>query len=83
MKTKWKNWLKAAGVRAVKKQSRRPLSRRSAPLRCSARWDWIVVASASVLAGVLAPHKRFRPAGVAWTRTATVSRIGKGQSEKR
>ena len=52
MKTKWKNWLKAAGVRAVKTIAQTAI----APIGTSAvlgEVDWIVVASASVLAGVL------------------------------
>ena len=52
MKTKWKNWLKAAGVRAVKTIAPTAV----ATLGTSAALgepDWIVVASASVLAGVL------------------------------
>ena len=60
MKTKWKNWLKAAGVRAVKTIAQTAV----ATIGTSAvlgEVDWIVVASASVLA----PHKRCRPAGAA------------------
>lgn len=52
MKTKWKNWLKAAGVRAVKTIAQTAI----ATIGTSAvlgEVDWIVVASASVLAGVL------------------------------
>lgn len=52
MKTKWKNWLKAAGVRAVKTIAQTAV----ATIGTSAvlgEVDWIVVASASVLAGVL------------------------------
>ena len=52
MKTKWRNWLKAAGVRAVKTIAQTAV----ATIGTSAvlgEVDWIVVASASVLAGVL------------------------------
>lgn len=52
MKTKWKNWLKAAGVRAVKTVAQTAV----ATIGTSAvlgEVDWIVVASASALAGVL------------------------------
>ena len=52
MKTKWKNWLKAAGVRAVKTVAQTAV----ATIGTSAVLgdvDWIVVASAAVLAGVL------------------------------
>ena len=52
MKTKWKNWLKAAGVRALKTIAQTAV----ATIGTSAVLgdvDWIVVASASVLAGVL------------------------------
>lgn len=52
MKTKWRNWLKAAGVRAVKTVAQTAV----ATIGTSAVLgdvDWIVVASASVLAGVL------------------------------
>ena len=52
MKTKWKNWIKAAGVRAVKTIAQTAV----ATIGTSAvlgEVDWIVVASASVLAGVL------------------------------
>lgn len=51
-KTKWKSWLKAAGVRAVKTIAQTAV----ATIGTSAvlgEVDWIVVASASVLAGVL------------------------------
>ena len=52
MKTKWKSWLKAAGVRAVKTVAQTAV----ATIGSSAvlgEVDWIVVASASALAGVL------------------------------
>ena len=51
MKTKWMNWIKAAGVRAVK-----TVAQTAATIGASAvlsEVDWLVVASASALAGVL------------------------------
>lgn len=51
-KIKWKNWIKAAGIRAVKTVAQTAV----ATIGTSAvlgEVDWIVVASASALAGVL------------------------------
>lgn len=52
MKTKWKSWLKAAGVRAVKTVAQTAVATIGASAVLS-EVDWIVVASASALAGVL------------------------------
>lgn len=52
MKTKWKNWLKAAGVRAVKTVAQTAVATIGASAVLS-EVDWLVVASASALAGVL------------------------------
>lgn len=52
MKTRWKNWLKAAGVRAVKTVAQTAVATIGASAVLS-EVDWIVVASASALAGVL------------------------------
>lgn len=52
MKTKWKSWLKAAGVRAVKTVAQTAVATIGASALLS-EVDWIVVASASALAGVL------------------------------
>lgn len=52
MKTRWKNWLKAAGVRAVKTVAQTAVATIGASAVLS-DVDWIVVASASALAGVL------------------------------
>ena len=81
MKTKWKNWLKAAGVRAVKTIAQTAV----ATIGTSAVLgdvDWIVVASASVLAACSRCSQALPACRSCPTRTATVSRI-KGQSEKR
>lgn len=52
MKTKWKSWLKAAGVRAVKTVAQTAVATIGASAVLS-EVDWLVVASASALAGVL------------------------------
>lgn len=52
MKTKWKSWLKAAGIRAVKTVAQTAVATIGASAVLS-EVDWIVVASASALAGVL------------------------------
>lgn len=52
MKRNWKNWLKKAGVRAIKTVAQTA----AATIGTSAvlgEVDWIALASASVLAGVL------------------------------
>lgn len=52
MKTKWMNWIKAAGVRAVKTVAQTAVATIGASAVLS-EVDWLVVASASALAGVL------------------------------
>ena len=52
MKTKWKSWLKAAGVRAVKTVAQTAVATIGASAVLS-EVNWIVVASASALAGVI------------------------------
>lgn len=52
MKIKWKSWLKAAGVRAVKTVAQTAVATIGASAVLS-EVDWLVVASASALAGVL------------------------------
>ena len=52
MKTKRKGWLKAAGIRAVKTVAQTAVATIGASAVLS-EVDWIVVASASALAGVL------------------------------
>lgn len=52
MKTKWKGWLKAAGIRAVKTVAQTAVATIGASAVLS-EVDWIVVASASALASVL------------------------------
>lgn len=52
MKTKWKSWIKAAGVRAVKTVAQTAVATIGASAVLS-EVDWLVVASASALAGVL------------------------------
>lgn len=52
MKTKWKSWLKAAGVRAVKTVAQTAVATIGASAVLS-EVDWLVVASASALAGVI------------------------------
>ena len=49
---KWKGWLKAAGVRAVKTVAQTAVATIGASAVLS-EVDWLVVASASALAGVL------------------------------
>ena len=52
MKMKWKGWIKAAGVRAVKTVAQTAVATIGASAVLS-EVDWLVVASASALAGVL------------------------------
>lgn len=52
MNTKWKNWLKAAAIRAVKTVAQTAVATIGASAVLSAV-DWPVVISASVLSGVL------------------------------
>ena len=52
MKTKWKSWRKAAGIRAVKTVAQTAVATIGASAVLS-EVDWLVVASASALAGVL------------------------------
>lgn len=52
MKTKWKLWIKAAGIRAVKTVAQTAVATIGASAVLS-EVDWLVVASASALAGVL------------------------------
>ena len=52
MKTKWMNWLKAAGIRAVKTVAQTAVATIGASAVLS-EVDWLVVASASALAGLL------------------------------
>ena len=52
MKTKWKSWLKAAGIRAVETVAQTAVATIGASAVLS-EVDWLVVASASALAGVL------------------------------
>lgn len=52
MKMKWQSWLKAAGVRAVKTVAQTAVATIGASAVLS-EVDWLVVASASALAGVL------------------------------
>lgn len=52
MKTKWKSWIKAAGIRAVKTVAQTAVATIGASAVLS-EVDWLVVASASALAGVL------------------------------
>lgn len=52
MKTKWMNWIKAAGIRAVRTVAQTAVATIGASAVLS-EVDWIVVASASALAGVL------------------------------
>lgn len=62
MTVKTKLWLKAAGIRAVKTIAQTAV----ATIGTSAVLgdvNWIAVASASVLAGILSAHQRCRPAG--------------------
>lgn len=52
MKTKWKNWLKAAGVRAVKTIAQTAVATIGTSIALG-DVNWEMVASASALAGVL------------------------------
>lgn len=52
MKTKWKNWLKAAGVRAVKTIAQTAVATIGTSIALG-DVNWTMVASASALAGVL------------------------------
>ena len=52
MKTKWKSWLKAAGIRAVKTVAQTAVATIGASAVLS-EVDWLVVASASALAGAI------------------------------
>ena len=52
MKTKWKNWLKAAGVRAVKTIAQTAVATIGTRIALG-DVNWAMVASASALAGVL------------------------------
>lgn len=52
MKTKWMNWIKAASVRAVKTVAQTAVATIGASAVLS-EVDWLVVASASALAGAL------------------------------
>lgn len=52
MKNNWKNWLKAAGVRAVKTVCQTAVATIGTTAVMS-EVDWAMVASASALAGVL------------------------------
>lgn len=51
-KTNWKNWLKAAGIRAVKTVAQTAIATIGTSAVISSV-DWVVVASASALAGIL------------------------------
>ena len=52
MKTNWKKWLKAAGIRAVKTVAQTAIATIGSAV-VFAEIDWLIVASASLLAGVL------------------------------
>ena len=52
MKTKWRNWLKAAGVRAVKTIAQTAVATIGTSVALG-DVNWAMVASASALAGVL------------------------------
>nr|DAI29229.1 MAG TPA: holin [Caudoviricetes sp.] len=52
MKTKWKNWLKAAGVRALKTIAQTAVATIGTSIALG-DVNWAMVASASALAGVL------------------------------
>lgn len=52
MKTKWKSWLKAAGVRAVKTVAQTAVATIGTSIALG-DVNWAMVASASALAGVL------------------------------
>lgn len=51
-KTNWKNWLKAAGVRAIKTVAQTAVSLIGVGTIMS-DIDWLMVGSASLLAGIL------------------------------
>ena len=53
MKTNWKNWIKAAGVRAIKTVAQTAVATIGTNAVALGQVNWILVASASVLAGVL------------------------------
>lgn len=52
MKTKWKNWIKAAGIRAVKTIAQTAVATIGTSIALG-DVNWAMVASASALAGVL------------------------------
>lgn len=52
MKANWKKWLKAAGIRAVKTIAQTAIATIGSAV-VFAEIDWLIVASASLLAGVL------------------------------
>mgnify|MGYP002519062079 CR=1 FL=1 len=52
MSEKWRNWWKAAGVRAIKTVAQAAIGTIGASALLS-EVDWLVVASAAALAGVL------------------------------
>lgn len=52
MKTHWKNWIKAAGIRAIKTVAQTAVATIGTAAVLGSV-DWIMVASASVLAGIL------------------------------
>lgn len=52
MKTHWKNWIKAAGIRAIKTIAQTAVATIGTAAVLGGV-DWIMVASASVLAGIL------------------------------
>ena len=52
MKTHWKNWIKAAGIRAIKTVAQTAVATIGTAAVLGGV-DWIMVASASVLAGIL------------------------------
>lgn len=51
-KTNWKNWIKAAGIRAVKTIAQTAIATIGTTAVLSSV-DWIMVASASALSGIL------------------------------
>lgn len=52
MKTNWKNWIKVAGVRAIKTVAQTAVATIGTATVIS-EVDWLMVVSASVVAGVL------------------------------
>lgn len=52
MKTNWKNWIKAAGVRAVKTVAQTAVATIGTSVAIG-DVNWVMVASASALSGVL------------------------------